>query len=54
MEKSGKKFCGRTDAKMINAYQWEGFGIGCGNLGLSLMLHYLYKDNIFMNCVTES
>lgn len=34
MEKSGKKFCGRTDAKMINEYQWEGFGIGCGSLGL--------------------
>lgn len=53
MEKSGKK-SRKTYAKMIrvitNGKGWD----WCGNLGLSLMFCYLYKDNMFIDSVTES
>lgn len=35
-------------------YQWEVVGIGYGNLGLTLMFYYLYRDKIFIDCVTKS
>lgn len=48
--KSGKTY--PQMIKMVTSGKW--FGIVYGNLELSLKFYRLYKDKIFIDCVTKS